>query len=156
MWDVFGESIFATTQGTVRILCFPSVILSSLSESLNNICFTIVDASKTAHEIVRLETTTVHRKRPKTTHFHNLRPFQTFCVEQYSEAGHNCIPSPRNSRGKCVVENNEMTDMNVYFVARKNLFPVSFLAELFLTIHSEGFKKRRRQKQRKQRKQTII
>jgi len=53
--NVVGESIFATTQSTVRILRFPSVILSSWFESLNNICFIIVDASKTAHEIVRLE-----------------------------------------------------------------------------------------------------
>lgn len=60
------------TESTVTILRFPSVILSSWFESLNNSCFTIADASKTAHEIVRLETTTVHRKCPKNTHFHNL------------------------------------------------------------------------------------
>lgn len=70
--NVVGESIFATTQSTVRILPFLSVILSSWFESLNNICFTIIDAIKAAHETVRLETTTVHRKCPKNTHFHNL------------------------------------------------------------------------------------
>lgn len=70
--NVVGESIFATTQSTVRILRFLSVILSSWFESLNNICFTIIDAIKTAHETVRLETTKVHRKCPKNTHFHNL------------------------------------------------------------------------------------